>query len=874
MIAAHRRETGWFLVALLVAGVALLTATAGSDSRNEVEDSIPPVANAGPDQTVQEDAPMSFDGSGSSDDVGIVNYTWTVRVPLGPPRELFNLSVGGTVAEFDPVRPYLYVLGGSGVQALNLTAGVIEQTYAIDHAPRYALSMGIAPNGTYLVIGIPTGDRGYFNFGPYASYFASIDLVNRTKIGEFSVDEDVYKVLVTSDGSAIVAGGSGQWAGLRMFDATDGTEAPNASYIWQYSDIALHPSERRMYSVDEFDISPPRVLRYDVDPGSGVLGQWGWPHHGQYNPGSRIWANPAGDLLLTGSGLLLASRDNASQDMVFLARLGQGPVGAVAFDAGLGLVAIAEMSRLSFFDTVTYELVASQDLGMYPSALTFHGEDVYLFGGGGVFTVKAPRKPLYGVAPTHTFTEPGTSVATLHVRDAANNTDTDTVTITITDVTPPIADAGPDQAIIHGSFVTFDGRGSTDNVGTTGWTWTFEDATPQSLSGPTPRYRFDNLGTFVVTLTVSDALGNRGTDTVTITSGLDPAPPSVDAGPDQVVFKGATVTFEGTATDNVAIASWTWAFDDGGPQTLTGPRVSHRFGNAGTFAVTLTVTDPDGNSAGDSILVIVRDFTLVTQSHVPKGFRIGIPDDWTTQLDYADQGFRADLLAHGPTISGVTVSVAVSTQADPNAREADAYLFGMAEAAIHRLQERGGVVVVRSPVAVDTVDARAVFFELSYGDGFVHEVWGIIASESRERVWTVVAQAGRDAADLYRQVFDAIVRSFEVIPPSLVESPKIVFGIVSGISVAIAVVLVALLARWFVRRQKRPRPVKPTPAAYVMPPAAMPTLGPPPSPLGFSGRPTEPPPRFCWDCGASLEPRDQFCPECGKRVKWVPQGPA
>ena len=54
--------------------------------------------------------------------------------------------------------------------------------------------------------------------------------------------------------------------------------------------------------------------------------------------------------------------------------------------------------------------------------------------------------------------------------------------------------------------------------------------------------------------------------------------------------------------------------------------------------------------------IIVRDFTLVTQSHVPKGFRIGVPDDWTTQLDYSSPAFRADLFAHGPTISGVTVS--------------------------------------------------------------------------------------------------------------------------------------------------------------------------------------------------------------------------
>jgi parallel beta-helix repeat protein len=39
-------------------------------------DIIPPVADAGPNQTVSEDAVMTLDGSGSYDNVGIVNYTW------------------------------------------------------------------------------------------------------------------------------------------------------------------------------------------------------------------------------------------------------------------------------------------------------------------------------------------------------------------------------------------------------------------------------------------------------------------------------------------------------------------------------------------------------------------------------------------------------------------------------------------------------------------------------------------------------------------------------------------------------------------------------------------------------------------------------
>jgi len=43
----------------------------------EALDTIPPTADAGPDQIVNENTQVTFDGSRSSDNVGITNYTWT-----------------------------------------------------------------------------------------------------------------------------------------------------------------------------------------------------------------------------------------------------------------------------------------------------------------------------------------------------------------------------------------------------------------------------------------------------------------------------------------------------------------------------------------------------------------------------------------------------------------------------------------------------------------------------------------------------------------------------------------------------------------------------------------------------------------------------
>jgi hypothetical protein len=55
-----------------------LTSVTYSDSITlQSPDTTPPFANAGPDQTVNEDVQLQFDGSGSTDNVGITSYVWT-----------------------------------------------------------------------------------------------------------------------------------------------------------------------------------------------------------------------------------------------------------------------------------------------------------------------------------------------------------------------------------------------------------------------------------------------------------------------------------------------------------------------------------------------------------------------------------------------------------------------------------------------------------------------------------------------------------------------------------------------------------------------------------------------------------------------------
>ena len=189
---------------------------------------------------------------------------------------------------------------------------------------------------------------------------------------------------------------------------------------------------------------------------------------------------------------------------------------------------------------------------------------------------------------------------TLDFRDSNNPIKTCEI---LKDATPPLADAGSDLTVAEDTLVTFDGSGSSDNVGITNYTWAFMEVTPQTLTGINPTYAFSTPGTYTVTLKVTDAAGNYATDIITITV-LDLMKPVADIGPDQMVERGTTVAFNaGGSGDNVAIVSYEWDFGDG--TTGTGITTTYTYTESGTYTVTLTVRDAAGNSDTDMVVVTV-----------------------------------------------------------------------------------------------------------------------------------------------------------------------------------------------------------------------------------------------------------------------------
>ena len=139
----------------------------------------------------------------------------------------------------------------------------------------------------------------------------------------------------------------------------------------------------------------------------------------------------------------------------------------------------------------------------------------------------------------------------------------------------------------------FTDASADDDGSVTGWTWAFGDGTTSTAREPSHRY--DDAGTYTVTLTVTDDEGadDDSSEQLTATGPSEPpanAPPQADFELDcnelRCTFTDASSDADGT------VVSREWEFGDGGTSTERNP--THTYAAAGRYEVRLVVTDDDG----------------------------------------------------------------------------------------------------------------------------------------------------------------------------------------------------------------------------------------------------------------------------------------
>ena len=231
--------------------------------------------------------------------------------------------------------------------------------------------------------------------------------------------------------------------------------------------------------------------------------------------------------------------------------------------------------------------------------------------------------------PTFTAPDVGPGGASLTFRltvtDNEGLKDTDTTVVNVIgDNDPPMADAGPDQTVDEENMVMLNGSNSIDPEGEIlFYRWKQVAGPSVTLSDPTagePMFNAPNVApsgaALRFELTVSDNLGLKDTDDITVNVTGDNDPPTANAGTDQTVDEDFSdvIVLDGSKSSDPddGIESYRWKQVAGPAVTLSDPQADRPtfatpnvtpVGISLTFE--LTVTDVGRLQSADTIIVNV-----------------------------------------------------------------------------------------------------------------------------------------------------------------------------------------------------------------------------------------------------------------------------
>ena len=199
--------------------------------------------------------------------------------------------------------------------------------------------------------------------------------------------------------------------------------------------------------------------------------------------------------------------------------------------------------------------------------------------------------------PSHAFATAGSKTVTLTVTNSSGS-NTATRTVPVVAALTAAFSYSPTSPTA-GQAVQF----TDTSIGTpTLWQWNFGDGATSSAQNP--RHVFAAAGSFNVALTIMNASGQDNIDQIISVAAAGTLTASFTYSPASPVI-GQAVQFTDTSTGSPS--AWQWDFGDGTTATAQNP--SHTFATAGSYVVTLIVSNNYGSNTTSQIITVEEEIS-------------------------------------------------------------------------------------------------------------------------------------------------------------------------------------------------------------------------------------------------------------------------
>jgi hypothetical protein len=259
---------------------------------------------------------------------------------------------------------------------------------------------------------------------------------------------------------------------------------------------------------------------------------------------------------------------------------------------------------------ITLELDATGEATITTSDIDNGSED-----SGGISSLSLDRV-------SFSCSDVGVNTVTLTVTDYNSNVSTTTATVTVKDSIPPIV-------ITQDIVVSFDDTGAVTITALEIDNGSFDNCSIASFSLDKTSFSCSDIGSNIVTLTVTDVNGNTSSKDATVIVEEKVAPTVITQNITLELDDTGVATITTTEIDN-------GSFDNCSIASFSLDKTSFSCSDIGSNIVTLTVTDVNGNTSSKDAIVIVEEKiapTVITQNITLELDDTGVATITTTDID-------------------------------------------------------------------------------------------------------------------------------------------------------------------------------------------------------------------------------------------------